>query len=115
MDNAEFCELLRGAGALEEAIRRNDRFFVLFYAAWCPFSQAFLPEYLDHAEHGEPCYVRILCEDTDAHVEKYHITVYPTVLYFEKGKVVRRLDGLHLRGLSRTSLEKFVQECAVAK
>lgn len=109
------CELLGGFRDLEEAVRTRERLFVLFYASWCPFSMAFLPQYLEHAGQGEPCYVRILSNDADAHVEKYHIEVYPTVLYFEKGKLVRRLDGKHLAGLNRKSLETFAAECAVKK
>jgi thiol-disulfide isomerase/thioredoxin len=82
---------------------------VLFYAAWCPFSQAFLPTYRQHAAAGEPCYVRILVDDGDALTEKYSIEVYPTVLYFEKGKVVKRLDGVYHRGLSKGQLEAFAR------
>jgi len=108
-----FCELLEGPAALEEAIRTRDRLFVLFYASWCPFSRAFLPEYVDCSGPDGPGYVRILSEDYDEHVEKYKIEVYPTVLYFEKGKLVRRLDGRHFVGLSRKALDKFIGECAV--
>jgi len=112
MANADRCELLDGPAALEDVLRKRDRLFVLFYASWCPFSMAFLPQYLEHAQQGEPCYVRILSDDSDAHVRKYGIQVYPTVLYFEKGKLVRRLDGKHLAGLNRQALEKFAGECA---
>jgi len=113
MAHTNACELIGGPQALEEAIRNRDRLFVLFYASWCPFSMAFLPHYLDHADQGDPCYVRILSNDPDAHVHRYGIEVYPTVLYFEKGALVRRLDGKHLAGLSRKSLEKFAAECVV--
>ena len=58
---------------------------VLFYASWCPFSQAFLPTYLAHAATGDPCYARIIVDDGDPLVEKYAINVFPTVLFFEKG------------------------------
>ncbi len=115
MADNRFCELLDGPRALEEAIRTRDRLYVLFYASWCPFSRAFLPEYVDCAKPGEPGYIRILCEDTDEHVKKYKIEVYPTVLYFEKGKVVHRLDGKHLAGLTRKALDQFVDTCAASK
>jgi len=113
MTNANACELIGGPQALEEAIRSRDRLFVLFYASWCPFSMAFLSQYLEHAGSGEPCYVRILSNDTDDHVRKYGIDVYPTVPYFENGNLVRRLDGRYLAGISRKALEKFAAECAV--
>jgi len=113
-NDADRCELLLGGEDLDQAIRTRERLFVLFYASWCPFSMAFLPEYVDHARSGDPCYVRILSNDGDAHVEKYRINVFPTVLYFEKGRVVRRLDGRHFVGLDRRRLEKFVGECGGA-
>ncbi|MHB8055904.1 MAG: protein disulfide isomerase family protein [Candidatus Aminicenantales bacterium] len=115
MADIGFCELLDGPRDLEEAIRTKDRLFVLFYASWCPFSQAFLPEYFDCAAPGVPGYVRILCDDTDEHVKKYKIEVYPTVLYFEKGKVSRRLDGRHLAGISRKALDQFIGACKAGK
>ncbi|MBN1938255.1 MAG: hypothetical protein JW843_01615 [Candidatus Aminicenantes bacterium] len=113
MRGADACELIGGPQALEEAIRTRDRLFVLFYASWCPFSMAFLSQYLDHAGGSELCYVRILSNDADDHVRKYGIDVYPTILYFENGKLARRLDGRYLAGISRLALEKFAAECAV--
>jgi thioredoxin 1 len=107
------CALVQSPEALEEAIKSRDRLMVLFYASWCPFSQAFLPTYRKHAAAGEPCYVRILVDEGDALTEKYSIEVYPTVLFFEKGKVVKRLDGVYHRGLSKGELEDFARRCSV--
>jgi thiol-disulfide isomerase/thioredoxin len=107
------CVLVQSPGELEAAIKSRDRLMVLFYASWCPFSQAFLPTYRKHAAAGEPCYVRILVDDGDALTEKYSIEVYPTILFFEKGKVVKRLDGVYHRGLSKGQLEDFARHCAV--
>jgi thioredoxin 1 len=107
------CVLVQSPEELEAAIKSRDRLMVLFYASWCPFSQAFLPTYRKHAAAGDPCYVRILVDDGDALTEKYSIEVYPTVLYFEKGKVVKRLDGAFHRGLTKSQLEDFARRCAV--
>ena len=35
------------------------------------------------------------------------------VLFFEHGRVVRRLDGVYHRGLSQGQLEDFARRCAV--
>ena len=115
MSEAKTCELLSGPDDLEKAIQSRDRLFVLFYASWCPFSMAFLPEYQDLSAPGDPCYVRILSNDGDPHVDKYEIEVYPTVLYFEKGRLAQRLDGRHMLGLSRKKMEKFVGSCRASK
>jgi len=107
------CLLLGGEGELDEALRSRDKLMVLFYASWCPFSQAFLKTFREHAAAGDPCYARIIVDDGDPLVEKYGISVFPTVLFFERGQMARRLDGIYHRGLSRDQLEDFARRCAV--
>lgn len=107
------CLLLGSAEELESAIQSRDKLMVLFYASWCPFSQAFLPTYLSHAAAGDPCYARIIVDDDDPLVEKYAINVFPSVLFFEKGDLVRRLDGTYHRGLSHGQLQDFARRCSV--
>jgi thioredoxin 1 len=107
------CVLLGGVEELEAAIKSRDKLMVLFYASWCPFSQAFLGTYRKHAAAGEPCYVRILVDDGDPVATKYAIEVFPTVLFFEKGRLAKRLDGTYHRGLSQGQLEDFARRCAV--
>src|SRR5512140_3185669 len=110
---ADACVLLADPEELEEAIRTRDKLMVLFYASWCPFSQAFLKTYVQHAASGDPCYARIIVDEGDPIVEKYAIEVFPTVLFFEKGRLVRRLDGGYHRGLTQGQLEDFARRCAV--
>ncbi len=110
---AEACTLIGGEAELEAAVASRDKLMVLFYATWCPFSRAFLETYSRHAEAGDPCYARIIVDDGDPIVAKYGIEIFPTVLFFEKGELVRRLDGAYHRGLSRGQLEAFARQCAV--
>lgn len=107
------CLLIGSAAELEEAIRTRDRLMVLFYASWCPFSQAFLAAYREHAASGDPCYARIIVDSGDPLVERYGIEVFPTVLFFEAGKLARRLDGVFHRGLTRGQLQDFARQCGV--
>jgi len=107
------CLQLGSEAELEEAARSRDKLMVLFYASWCPFSQAFLKTFREHAAAGDPCYARIIVDDGDPLVEKYGIEVFPTVLFFEAGRVARRLDGAYHRGLSQGQLEDFARRCAV--
>jgi thioredoxin 1 len=107
------CVLLGSAEELDEAIRSRDKLMVLFYASWCPYSQAFLRTFLDHAASGDPCYARIVVDDGDPLIRRFEIDVYPTVLFFEHGQVARRLDGAFHRGLSQGQLEDFTRRCAV--
>ena len=107
------CVLLGSPGDLDEAIRTRDKLMVLFYASWCPFSQAFLKTYVAHASSGDPCYARIIVDEGDPLLEKYDIEVFPTVLFFEKGRLARRLDGAYHRGLTQGQLEDFARRCSV--
>jgi len=117
MSNTDRCLLVPTNEALEDAIKTNANLFVLFYASWCPFSREFLPVFQDNAERsgGGPCYMRILVDDKDDVVRKYSIEVYPTVLYFENGRVAKRLDGTFHVGLDESRLEDFVWRCSVKK
>lgn len=107
------CVLLGSDAELDEAIASRDKLMVLFYASWCPFSQAFLSVYRKHAAAGDPCYARMVVDDDHPLTDKYAIQVFPTVLFFEKGALVRRLDGVYHRGISRDQLEDFARRCAV--
>jgi thioredoxin-like negative regulator of GroEL len=107
------CVLLDGPEEFDAAVASRDKLMVLLYATWCPFSRAFLSDFLAHAAAGDPCYARIVVDDGDPLVERYGINVFPTVLFFEKGQLVRRLDGVFHRGLSRGRLQDFARRCDV--
>jgi thiol-disulfide isomerase/thioredoxin len=109
---AESCPLLQNGEDLEKAIRELDHVFVLFYASWCPFSRMFLPSFLDKAAKGEPCYRRILADEDEDLADRYGVEVYPTVLFFRKGKLEKRLDGTYHVGLSQEKLDDFVEFCS---
>jgi thioredoxin-like negative regulator of GroEL len=107
------CILLESAEDLDAAVKDRDKLMVLFYASWCPFSQAFLKNYLAHAASGDPCYARIVVDDDDPLVDRFQINVFPTVLFFENGRMARRLDGVFHQGLSQAQLSEFARRCAV--
>ena len=107
----DICPLLPSGADLETIIRETERVFVLFYASWCPFSRMFLPSFIEQAAKGEPCFRRILADEDEALARRYGIEVFPTVLFFRKGQVERRLDGAFHVGLSRSQLQEFVKIC----
>ena len=95
---------------LEEALRSKGRVFVLFYASWCPFSQKFLSIFKKYArENPENC-LRVKTDDKAKLCEKYSVDVVPTVLLFEKGKVIKRLDSARGVGLDAKQLKNLVDE-----
>lgn len=96
---------------LEGMLKSKTRVFVLFYASWCPFSQRFLPIFEKFAQDKTRRCTRVVTDDKASLCEKYSVEVVPTVLVFEEGKVVRRLDGVSGEGLSEKRLKDFASTC----
>lgn len=107
MSNSE--EWLREELARE--LRDRPRVLVLFYAAWCPYSRAFLPLF-EQAEPGSNVpFARVdLGHPMDPRWDEHAIGVIPTLVYFEHGEELERLDGARGRGISRRELEEFLAE-----
>jgi thioredoxin-like negative regulator of GroEL len=83
----------------------------LFYSAWCPFCTAFLPAF-EKLAHGAPEASFKVCVDDLAELEDlFSVEVVPTVLYFEDGKLAKRLDGRLGRGLNAEGLSAFCAAC----
>jgi len=79
----------------------------LFYASWCPFCVRFLPAFERQAERGGRRFV-VVQDDREAIADHYSVTLYPTVLCFEKGGVSKRLDGEQGVGLKEEQLTEFL-------
>lgn len=97
---------------LNNVLKSTDRVCVLFYASWCPFSQAFLSTF-ESVSKDKDCFARVMINDDEALAEKYGIEFYPTVIFFEKGKISKRLDGISARGLSKKQLTDFIKGCGL--
>ncbi len=106
--------IVRDRAELDDALKSCDRVFVLFYAAWCPFSQAFLPDYEKQAAGRERHFARMALDGNEDVFDERGIEVYPTVLFFKDGKIDRRLDGKHLRGLQERQLATLIASCGLA-
>jgi thioredoxin 1 len=95
---------------LVKILKATDRVIALFYASWCPFCEDFLPIFKKQA--GEPGRHFVCVQDDEETIaDHYSVTVYPTVLFFEKGVVAKRLDGKRGVGLNEKQLTKFVKSC----
>ena len=92
----------------EEILKTKAKFLALFYASWCPFSRKFLPIYQKCTSNSSvPC-LRVMVDDREDLCEKYEINFYPTVLLFENGEIVKRLDGAPGEGLSEKQLKNLL-------
>jgi hypothetical protein len=97
---------------LEQILKEHESVFVLFYASWCGFSMRFLPIFTSCALHSEKSCYCLAIDDNDFLCKKYSLDVYPTVLYFQKGKVAKRLDGIPGEGLNEKQLMELMKTCS---
>lgn len=83
----------------------------MFYAPWCPFSQRFLSVFERYSrEINRQCY-RMMIDELPNPSEQYPVEVFPTITFFEKGKVSKRLDGIYGEGLSEQQFRGLIRIC----
>ena len=95
---------------LEDSLKSKDRMFVLFYASWCPHSQAFLPIFRKYAKTNPDECLTIMIDDKPELCDKFSIDYYPTVIFFRKGNVHKRLDPTPGGDLTEKQLQELTHE-----
>ncbi|DAC72616.1 MAG TPA: hypothetical protein DSN98_04340 [Thermoplasmata archaeon] len=111
MNNVEKCTLIETEQELENILKTKENTFILFYAEWCPFSQIFLPIFKKCAkEISFRCY-RMTIDEHPNLCEKYSVEVYPTVIFFQQGLAVKRLDGIRGVGLNEKQFRDLISAC----
>ncbi len=93
-------------------LKSVDKVCILFYASWCPYSIRFLP-FFESAAKDRESFARVVIENDESLAEKFGVNFYPTVIYFESGKVSKRLDGVPGRGLTERQLTDFLKGCGL--
>lgn len=96
---------------LEKELQNKDKVFVLFYETWCPFSQRFLPIFSKFSKTETRECIEVIADYKLKLCDQFLVEVFPTVLFFEKGKVSKRLDGQAGIGLNKQDLEDFAKQC----
>ncbi|MGD0022125.1 MAG: thioredoxin family protein [Smithellaceae bacterium] len=100
---------------LDAVLSECSRIFVLFYASWCPYSQRFLPIFEKYTKNDEKTFCRVLTDEIESCTENYSIDVVPTVIFFEKGKVAKRLDGIAGAGLNEKQFVEMIGSCKISE
>ena len=109
MDASGSCAVVDNVPDLEAALQRKERVIALVHVSWCPFCRKAVPVFKNLAE-GDHHF--LLVTDDEEHVaDLYGIDVFPTLILFEKGMIVKRLDGKPGIGLNDKQISDFVQSC----
>jgi thioredoxin 1 len=93
-------------------LKKHNKVLALFYATWCPFCVGFVPTFDKKAASlGFENVIHVLVDDYDNPLwDDYDVPAVPSIIYFEEGKVCKRLDAQLGRGLSETSFKKWIEE-----
>ncbi len=96
---------------LEVELKKNKQVLALFYATWCPYCVRSVPNFDKKAGSlGFKNIVHVLLDDYDNQLwDDFDIPAVPTVIYFENGKVSKRLDGKLGRGLNEREFNVWIE------
>ena len=110
MDNKECCASVNNVDDLEQILKEKNNVVVMVYASWCPFCRKALPVFEKQARKTQRNLL-LVADDDEQVAEVYDIDIFPTLILFEKGRVVKRLDGQPGIGLSDKQIADFIQSC----
>jgi len=96
---------------LEVKLKKNKKVLALFYATWCPYCLRSVPNFDKKAASlGFKNIVHVLLEEYDNQLwDDFDIPAVPTVIYFENGKVSKRLDGKLGSGLNEREFNVWIE------
>lgn len=97
---------------LDAELKKSKKVLALFYATWCPYCMGFVPTFNKKVSTMRfENVVHVLLDDYDNPLwDEYDVPAVPTVIFFEDGKVSKRLDGKLGMGLSEREFRVWIEE-----
>jgi len=110
----ESCASVDNLQDLGQALLADDRVIVLVHATWCPFCRKILPVF-EKLARKENQHLLLVADDEERVADVYDVDIFPTLILFEKGRVVKRLDGRPGVGLGEKQIADFIKSCLPAE
>jgi thioredoxin-like negative regulator of GroEL len=87
----------------------------MFYADWCPFCQRFKPVFESaiitrSANNSYKFYESKVNDDDNPLWDRFSISAVPTLIAFDKGKIISRRDAKMGVGLNESDLDSISKE-----
>jgi thioredoxin-like negative regulator of GroEL len=111
MGEKESCASVNNLHDLEQALQAKDRVIAMVYVTWCPFCRRALPVFEKQARESQGRELLLVTDDKEAVADLYGIDIFPTLILFDKGQIVKRLDSQPGVGLSDKQIADFIQSC----
>ena len=99
----------------DSLLSSGKRALVMFYADWCPFCQRFKPIFesaitTNPASNGYKFYESKVNDDGNQLWDRFSISAVPTLIAFDKGKIISRRDAKMGVGLNESDLDSILKE-----
>ncbi|HJT09232.1 MAG TPA: thioredoxin family protein [Candidatus Nitrosotalea sp.] len=91
-------------------LNTEEKTLVLFYASWCPYCANFKPTFENFNTDKIRKMEALVDEDENPLWDRFNIQAVPTMIAFEKGKIIARKDAKKHIGLTRSDMESIIRE-----
>jgi len=93
-----------------DLIKNEKEILCLFTTSWCPYCRTFKPYFDSQTKQPkEYKFAHVFLDDYENQLwSRLLIDVVPTVIYFENGKIAKRLDGVLGVGLRNAQLDELI-------
>jgi thioredoxin 1 len=97
---------------LDLELRKNKQVLALFHATWCPYCVRSIPNFDKKATQlGFKNIIHVILDDYDNQLwDDFNIPAVPTIIYFEDGKISKRLDGKLGSGLRESEFNVWIED-----
>lgn len=91
-------------------LKSDQKTIVLFYATWCPYCSNFKPTFESAKTNTIKQIGSIIDEDENPLWDKFNIQAVPTMIAFQKGKIISRRDAKKHTGLTKLDMDSIIKE-----
>ena|SRR5437867_7755656 len=93
-----------------KVLKNDQKNLVLFYTSWCPYCANFKPTFEAAKLDNTRKIAALVDEDENPLWDRFDIQAVPTMIAFEKGKIIARRDAKKHVGLTKTDMEWIIKE-----
>jgi thioredoxin len=98
----------------EDILSSQEKTLVMFYADWCPFCRKFKSIFEASANSltnsQQKFFESNIDDDNNPLWERFSMEAVPTIIAFEKGKIISRRDAKMGIGLVKSDLDSIMKE-----
>lgn len=91
-------------------LKNNQKTLVLFYASWCTYCANFKPTFEAAKPDNTTKMAALMDEDENPLWDRFNIQAVPTMIAFEKGRIITRRDAKKHVGLTKADMESMIKE-----